>query len=59
VEAAGSWDPAALLLAGPRTVRHLFVEGRQVMADGQMVSIDLPRVVERQNRLARALMDGA
>ncbi|MCU0801669.1 MAG: 8-oxoguanine deaminase [Rhodobacteraceae bacterium] len=56
VEAAGSWDVAALLLAGPTRVRDLFVEGRQVVGDGQMLTIDLPRVVERQNQLARRLM---
>lgn len=55
VEAAGSWDPVALLLAGPARVKHLFVEGRQVVGDGQMLTIDLPRVVERQNRLAKNL----
>lgn len=57
IESAGSWDPAALLLAGPTTVRDLFVEGRQVVRDGQMVTLDLGRVVETQNRLARALME--
>ena len=56
VESAGSWDPAALLLAGPTRVRDLFVEGRQVVGDGHMLTIDLPRVVERQNHLARRLM---
>ncbi len=55
VEAAGSWDPAALLLAGPTRVRHLFVEGRQVVSDGHLVTIDLPSVLERQRRLAHAL----
>uniref|UniRef100_UPI003B51974F 8-oxoguanine deaminase n=1 Tax=Roseovarius indicus TaxID=540747 RepID=UPI003B51974F len=56
VESAGSWDPAALLLAGPVTVRDLFVEGRGVVREGQMAMVDLPKVVERQNALARALM---
>ncbi|MDP3340719.1 8-oxoguanine deaminase [Frigidibacter sp.] len=55
VESAGSWDPAALLLAGPTRVRHLFVEGRQVVRDGQVMTIDLPEVVARQNRLAARL----
>ncbi|WP_171092498.1 8-oxoguanine deaminase [Ruegeria sp. HKCCD9179] len=55
IESAGSWDPAALLLAGPMTVKHLFVEGRQIVRDGQITTIDLPRVIERQNALARAL----
>ncbi|MGR3453326.1 8-oxoguanine deaminase, partial [Pseudooceanicola sp.] len=56
VESAGSWDPAALLLAGPVRVRDLFVEGRQVVRDGHLTTIDLPRVLEDQRRLARALM---
>ncbi|AMY70187.1 8-oxoguanine deaminase [Frigidibacter mobilis] len=55
VESAGSWDPAALLLAGPSRVRHLFVEGRQLVRYGQMMTIDLPAVVARQNRLAARL----
>jgi hypothetical protein len=36
-------------------VRDLFVEGRQVVDGGRMATIDLPAVIERQNRLARAL----
>lgn len=56
IESAGSWDPAALLLAGPTKVRDLFVEGRQVVRDGQMALIDLPRVIEQQNSLAQGLM---
>ncbi|MCV2888162.1 8-oxoguanine deaminase [Ruegeria aquimaris] len=56
IDSAGSWDPAALLLAGPTRVKHLFVEGRQIVRDGQITTIDLPRMIERQNRLARALM---
>jgi len=56
VEAAGSWDPvAALALCGPTRVRHLVVEGRQVVRDGQMVTLDLPRVLEQQRRLAARL----
>ena len=54
-ESAGSWDPAALLLAGPMRVRDLFVEGRQVVAGGQIATLDLPRVIARQTALARAL----
>lgn len=57
IEAAGAWDPvAALVLCGPTRVRDLFVEGRQVVRDGHLATIDLPRVIEDQNRLARALM---
>src|SRR5210317_1036056 len=50
IENAGSWDKAALLLAGPTKVKHLFVEGRQIVRDGKMVTIDLPRLIERQNQ---------
>ena len=56
IESAGSWDPAAMVLAGPTKVRDLLVEGRQIVRDGQMVSVDLPRLIEEQNRLAQALM---
>jgi cytosine/adenosine deaminase-related metal-dependent hydrolase len=55
-DSAGSWDKAALLLAGPTKVRDLFVEGRQVVRDGVITTVDLPVVVERQTRLAQRLM---
>ena len=55
VDSAGSWDPAALLLAGPSKVRDLFVEGRYVVRDGHIVTIDLPAMIARQNALARQL----
>ncbi|WP_375175712.1 8-oxoguanine deaminase [Pseudooceanicola sp.] len=55
VESAGSWDPAALLMTGPTRVRDLLVEGRQVVRDGVVTTIDLPVVVEQANRMARAL----
>jgi len=59
VQAAGAWDKvAALVLCGPNRVRDLFVEGRQVVRDGQIATFDLPRAIERQNRLARNLAQG-
>ncbi|MFG6567640.1 8-oxoguanine deaminase [Sulfitobacter sp. 1A13679] len=57
VQSAGSWDPAALLLAGPTAVRDLFVEGRQVVRDGQITTIDLAAQVARQNHLAKGLAE--
>ncbi len=57
VSSAGSWDPAALVLAGPAFVRDLLVEGRRIVASGGVVTIDLPRVIETQNRLAKSLME--
>ncbi|TGD44224.1 8-oxoguanine deaminase [Pseudotabrizicola sediminis] len=56
IESAGSWDPvAALVLCGPGRVRDLFVDGRRVVAGGQMVTVDLPLIVERQTALAHKL----
>lgn len=55
IEAAGSWDPVALLLAGPTTVRDLIVNGRDVVRDGHVVTFDLASVVARQNTMAQAL----
>lgn len=55
VEAAGSWDTAALVLAGPQKVRDLFVEGRQIVSDGHVISFDLSAAIIQQNKLARAL----
>ncbi|MEM8592537.1 MAG: 8-oxoguanine deaminase [Pseudomonadota bacterium] len=48
VESSGSWDPAAFLLAGPRAVRDLLVEGRRVVADCRIVSFDLGRALKAQ-----------
>jgi len=57
INAAGSWDPvAALVLCAPNRVRDLFVEGRQVVRDRQMVRIDLGKTIKAQNRLAAQLV---
>ena len=56
IEAAGAWDPvAALVLCGPQRVRDLWVEGRQVVRDGNLATLDLALAVERQNRLTARL----
>ena len=55
IENAGSWDPAALVIAGPNKVRHLFVEGRQIVRDWHMATLDLPKLIEAQNGLALKL----
>jgi cytosine/adenosine deaminase-related metal-dependent hydrolase len=52
IETAGSWDPAALVLAGPNKVTHLIVEGRQIVRDGQMTSINLDHAIRKQSELA-------
>ena len=56
VEAAGSWDPVALLLAGPTRVRDLLVEGRVVVRDGVLTTLDLAAAVGRQNGLVKRMI---
>jgi cytosine/adenosine deaminase-related metal-dependent hydrolase len=55
IESAGSWDPAALLMAGPQTVRDLLVEGRRIVADGQVQTIDVQAQIARQKTLVQGL----
>jgi cytosine/adenosine deaminase-related metal-dependent hydrolase len=57
IESAGSWDPAAMLLAGPTKVKHLIVEGRPVVSDGRMCTVDLPSLIAQQNLCAATLME--
>ena len=56
LENAGSWDPAALLFAGPTRVKHLTVQGRVVVEDGQLLTVDLPRLIDAQRELAEGLV---
>lgn len=53
--AAGSWDPVALLLAGPRQVRDLIVEGRRVVSDGRLVTAEEAVIAQEARRLVRDL----
>ncbi|WP_323786146.1 8-oxoguanine deaminase [Thalassovita sp.] len=57
IESAGSWDPAALLLAGPMKVRDLFVEARQVVRDGNLLTLPLDMLIATQQRLVSKLME--
>lgn len=56
IESAGSWDPSSFLLAGPSRVKHLFVEGRHVVDDGRITTIDLPLELERARGAVARLM---
>ncbi|MEM1077398.1 MAG: 8-oxoguanine deaminase [Pseudomonadota bacterium] len=57
LEAAGAWDPvAALLLSGPSGVRDLFVEGRPVVRESQLVRRDAAALVAEQARCLNRLM---
>ncbi|MFZ6741824.1 8-oxoguanine deaminase [Undibacterium sp. JH2W] len=58
---AGAWhDPvAALVFCTPSDVAYSIINGRVVVRDGQITSIDLPVVMERHNRLAHQLAEAA
>lgn len=52
-------DPvAALVFCNPGPVALSVINGRVVVRDGQLGTIDLPRVIERHNRLAARLVGG-
>jgi cytosine/adenosine deaminase-related metal-dependent hydrolase len=52
-------DPlAALFFCHVPRVKHTVVNGRVVVHDGQLATIDLPRQLERHNRLAAGLLGG-
>ena len=55
VDSAGSWDPAAMLLAGPRKVKHLIVEGRIIVYDGNLITINMEEVLKEVKRLVQNL----
>ena len=53
-------DPlAALFFCHVPRVKHSVVNGRVVVRDGQLTTLDLPRLIERHNRLARQLVTPA
>jgi cytosine/adenosine deaminase-related metal-dependent hydrolase len=57
LQAAGSWDPvAALVLCGPHRVKHLLVEGRSVVRDGQLTRLDTAQLATRARHATARLM---
>jgi len=51
-------DPvAALIFCAPVKARWVMVNGRTLVADGQLTTLDLPVHLERHNRAARALVN--
>lgn len=55
---AGSWDPVALLLAGPPRVRDLFVEGRRVVENGRLTTLDTRVLAEDARKAVMRLANG-
>ena len=53
-------DPlAALMFCHVPRVRHSVVQGRVVVRDGELTTVELPRLIERHNRLASELAHAA
>lgn len=61
LEYAGSLhDPvSALVFCSPVKVDYTIVGGRVIVREGQLTTVDLPRLVERHNRAARRLVNGS
>jgi cytosine/adenosine deaminase-related metal-dependent hydrolase len=59
IDMSGQWDPvAALVLCGPHKASCTIVNGRAIVRDGRLVSLDLAPVLARHAVLARALANG-
>ncbi|MCF4167181.1 8-oxoguanine deaminase [Zavarzinia compransoris] len=57
--AGAGHDPvAALVFCAPERVALSVIDGRVVVRDGRVATLDLPLVIERHNRLARVLAAG-
>ena len=55
--AGGLHDPvAALVFCAPQTVDVLYVHGRRIIADGAMLTADLPVLIEQHNRIASKML---
>jgi 8-oxoguanine deaminase len=55
--AGGLHDPvAALVFCAPASVAWSVINGRVVVKEGRLTRVDLPVLIETQNRLARALV---
>jgi len=53
-------DPvASLLLCASVNARHTLVNGRWVVKDGQLLTVDLPVLIEQHNRLSLNLVQAA
>jgi hypothetical protein len=52
-------DPvASLLFCTPQNANYTVVEGRVIVKDGQMQTLDLPVAIEKLNKVSLALMKG-
>jgi cytosine/adenosine deaminase-related metal-dependent hydrolase len=61
IEFAGAWhDPlAAMVFCAPRGVDFSMINGKVVVQQGQLQTIDLSPVIERHNLISRRMIDAA
>ena len=58
--AGGQHDPvAAVLFAAPVAVDHTYVHGKPVVKDRELVTAELPLIIERHNNAARRIVSGS
>jgi len=57
---AGAWhDPlAALVFCAPQPARMVMVNGKIVVSDGLLATVELEGVIERHNQISRAMVNG-
>jgi 8-oxoguanine deaminase len=54
---AAPHDPlAATVLCAPQTVDFAVINGRLLVEDGLVLTVDVPTLIERHNRIARQLV---
>jgi len=52
-------DPvSALLFCNPRKVDYNIINGRIIVREGQLTTVDLPYIIEKHNKAARRLLEG-
>jgi cytosine/adenosine deaminase-related metal-dependent hydrolase len=57
--AGATHDPlAALLFCAPQTVTHTIVNGRMVVENGHLLTLELPRHIGRHNQISQKLLSG-
>ena len=58
--AGGQHDPvAAVLFAAPVAVDHTYIHGKPVVKDRELVTAELPLIIERHNNAARRIVSGS
>jgi cytosine/adenosine deaminase-related metal-dependent hydrolase len=58
--AGGLHDPvSALIFCAPVKADYTIVAGKVIVKEGQLMNLDIPRLVEKHNRAARRLINGS